>query len=174
MKRPRLAACLLVAISTLGTLASAHEEKPAGKAKPTQEQDIATLRNMIIKSGEAFNAIDPDAIIAPYARDVILSYPGVPDMDYDTLAKSYAGLRTRKDVVEKTSPTIEEVLVSGDLGVIRVMWTTHTTEVATGRQSTRQMKDLQVWRRESDGAWKFIRGMHFRIPPPAAPAKPAG
>ncbi len=169
MRTPRLTACLLVAISTLGTLASAQEKRPAGEAASTQERDVATLRSLIVKSGEAFNASDPDAILSSYARDVILSYPGVPDMDYETLARIYAGLRTRKDVVEKTTPTIEEILVSGDLGIIRLMWTTHTTETATGRQSTRNMKDLQIWRRESDGTWKFIRGMHFRIPPPASP-----
>ena len=70
--------------------------------------------------------------VARRIHDVILSYPGVPDMDYETLARIYAGLRTRKDVVEKTTPTIEEILVSGDLGIIRLMWT-HTTETATGR-----------------------------------------
>ena len=25
------------------------------------------------------------------------------------------------------------------------------------------MKDFQVWRRESDGTWKFARGMHYRM-----------
>ena len=37
------------------------------------------------------------------------------------------------------------------------------------------MKDLQVWRREQDGAWMFVRGMHYREPEPApdgsAPAR---
>jgi len=168
MRTFRGAVCLLVALSTLGTLARAEEKGAAGEAVSSQGRDVATLRSLIIKSGEAFNASDPDAIMSSYARDIILSYPGVPDMDYEALARAYAGLRTRKDVVEKTSPTIEEILVSGDLGIIRVMWTTQTRETATGRQSTRQMKDLQVWRRESDGSWKFIRGMHFRIPPPPA------
>ncbi|HYG61072.1 MAG TPA: nuclear transport factor 2 family protein [Thermoanaerobaculia bacterium] len=148
-------------------------EASAVQADSSTERDVAILREKIRKSGEAFNNVDPDAIIAPYARDVVLSYPGVPDMGYETLAKVYAGLRDRKNVVEKTSPTIEEILVSGDLGIIRVMWDTTTTEVATGRQSSRQMKDLQVWRRERDGTWMFIRGMHFRIPPPAVPEKPA-
>jgi ketosteroid isomerase-like protein len=148
-------------------------EASAEAAASSTERDVAILREKIRKSGEAFNNVDSDAIIAPYARDVVLSYPGVPDMGYETLAKAYAGLRDRKDVVEKTSPTIEEILVSGDLGIIRVMWNTSTTEVATGRQSSRQMKDLQVWRREKDGTWMFIRGMHFRIPPPPAAEKPA-
>ena len=63
MRTPRLTACLLVAISTLGTLASAQQKRPAGEAASTQERDVATLRSLIVKSGEAFNASDPDAIL---------------------------------------------------------------------------------------------------------------
>lgn len=36
MRTPRLTACLLVAISTLGTLASAQEKRPAGEAASTR------------------------------------------------------------------------------------------------------------------------------------------
>src|SRR6187401_2419352 len=98
----RFTACLLLAISILGTAKA--EETP-------HERDVTALRNAIIRSGEAFNAVDPDAILSQYARDVILSYPGIPDMDYDTLAKGYAELRHRKPgVTEKTAPTIEEIL----------------------------------------------------------------
>lgn len=173
--RARLTACLLIAMTSLSTVAGAHETPAPPSHERNQERDIATLREMMIKSGEAFNRVDPDAIMAPYARDIVLSYPGVPDMGYDVLAKSYAGLRNRKPgLTEKTTPTIEEILVSGDLAMIRVMWTTVTTETDPPRQSTRQMKDMQIWRRESDGTWKFARGMHFRIPQPDTPAaKPA-
>lgn len=145
-----LLACLLTALS-----ASA------------QERDVEALRSAVLRSGEAFNAGDPDAIMSQYARDVVLSYPGIPDMGYDALVSAYASLRTPKPgVTVRTSPTIEEILVSGDMGVIRVMWTTTTTETNPPRESTRQMKDLQVWRRESDGTWKLARGMHYRMTPP--------
>ncbi len=163
---PRLAACLLVALSVLGSTANA-QEKPAGEAASSHERDVEALRKAILRSGEAFNAVDPDAIMSQYARDIVLSYPGIPDMGYDALVKAFAGIRNRKPgVTEKTTPTIEEILVSGDMGVIRVMWTTVTTETDPPRQSTRHMKDLQVWRREKDGTWKFIRGMHYRMPEP--------
>jgi ketosteroid isomerase-like protein len=162
-------ACLLIIFSIPGTLTNA-QGAPADAAASAQERDIAALRSAVIRSGEAFNASDPDAIMSQYARDVVLSYPGLPDMDYATLAAGYASLRTlRPGVTVRTTPTIEEILVSGDLGVIRVMWTTTTTETNPPRESTRQMKDLQVWRRESDGTWKFARGMHYRMTPPAAP-----
>jgi uncharacterized protein (TIGR02246 family) len=121
--------------------------------------DEEALREAIARSAAAFNSNDAEAIISQYAPDAILSYPGLPDLDYETLKKSYAAMVNRPAGSAHTTPTIEEVLVSGDLGVIRVMWTTTTPE------GTRQMKDLQVWRRDGDGTWKFARGMHYRMPP---------
>ena len=122
--------------------------------------DVERLRDAIEMSAAAFNANDADAIISQYAPDAILNYPGLPEMNYDTLKKSYQEMVDRPAGSAHTVPNIEEILVSGDLGVIRVMWTTTTPA------GTRQMKDLQVWRREKDGTWKFARGMHYRMTPP--------
>lgn len=159
--RYRLAACLLTAISILGAQASAQN---------ASEKDVEVLRSAILKSAESFNKGDADAIMSPYAKDIVLSYPGLPDLGYDELVQSYREMVKRPPgVTVQTSPTIEEILVSGDLALIRVMWTTTTTEANPPRQATRRMKDFQVWRRESDGTWKFARGMHFRIPEETKP-----
>lgn len=174
------AARLLIACSLFATLSGVSDARAAevagtsGTSATQQEKDVATLRSLIIESGDAFNDKDPDRIMALYAPDVVLSYPGIPDMGYAEFAKAYSELRNPKPgVTVKTSPTIEEILVSGDLGVIRITWHTTTTETNPPKESTRQMKDLQVWRRQADGKWKLSRGMHYRVPPPQPEAKPA-
>jgi ketosteroid isomerase-like protein len=140
-------------------------------AQTTQhERDLETLRAAIIRSGEAFNARDHAAMMAPVARDLVLTYPGIPDMGYDSLSAGYRRMVDRPaGVTARTVPTVEEVLVSGDLAVIRITWTTTVTETSPARSTTRQMRDMQVWRREADGGWKFFRGMHFRNPPVTPP-----
>lgn len=161
----RLVACLLIAMSALGARAGAQE------APSANEKDVAVLRSAILRSAESFNKGDADAIMSQYARDIVLSYPGLPDMDYDTLVKGFREMVKRPPgVTVHTTPTIEEILVSGDLALIRLMWTTTTTGTNRPRQATRRMKDFQVWRRESDGTWKFARGMHYRIPEEAPPS----
>ena len=163
--RYHFVACLLSAISILGARASAQE------APSPHEKDVAALRSAIHKSADSFNRGDADAIMSQYARDIVLSYPGLPDLGYDALVESYREMVKRPPgVTVQTSPTIEEILVSGDLALIRLMWTTTTTETTPPRQATRRMKDFQVWRRESDGTWKFARGMHFRIPEEKPPS----
>jgi uncharacterized protein (TIGR02246 family) len=159
-------ALLIAGASALASLSHAQQSTSAD-ASAAQARDVEAVRAAVMKSAEAYNANDPDAVMALYARDVVLSYPGLPDMGYETLARGYAEMRSRKPGSARTEPTIEEILVSGDLAVVRMIWNTTVTDDA-GARNSRQMKDLLVWRREPDGSWKFARGMHFRIPLPSA------
>lgn len=169
--KPLFRVCLLIALSTFAIAGSAQTARPkATSAAAAHEKDLAAVRQAVLAMGEAFNARDPEALMALHAKDVILTDPGIPDQSYETLTKTYAALRKlRPGVTVTTSATIEEILLSGDLAVVRIIWT--TTE--SPRNSTRFMKGLQVWRRESDGSWKFARGMNFRTAPPGQEKKPA-
>ena len=147
-------ACLFAALSL--TTACTH----AARASRTHENDAAAIRASIEKGARGFMSANPDTILAHYARDVVLSYPGIPDQDYATLVTSYGELRSRPaDVVAKTVPTFDEILVSGDVALVRLRWTTPISQGS--RTSTRHLKDFQVWRREPDNRWAFIRGMHY-------------
>ncbi len=125
--------------------------------------DEETLRRHILTYADAVERRDPDAIMALLAPDILLSYPGIPDQDYETLRKAYAEMRSREPGEVTTRPDIEEILVSGDLAIIRVVWNT-TVRKGGSEPASRQMRDLQVWRREPSGHWKFVRGIHFRVP----------
>jgi ketosteroid isomerase-like protein len=165
--RPLLFAVLLAA--AVPHAAAAQQPMPAhGPA-----EDVEALRALVTRSGDAFNAKDPDAIIALYSRDVLLTYPGIPDSDYQTLDREYREMTNLPaGVTVTTVPDIEEIIVSGDMGIVRVTWNTTTVQAQPAQRTTRQLRDLQVWRREADG-WKFFRGMHFRVPQPQ-PAPPSG
>ena len=110
---------------------------------------------------------DPDSILAHYASDIVLSYPGIPDQDYATVARGYAELRARpSNVTAVTTPTFDEILVSGEMAIVRLRWRTTISAAKTdstpSQESTRFLRDLQIWRREHSGDWRFIRGMHYR------------
>ena len=150
----------IVAIPLLGSMGKIRKE-----SLPATQADSLALREAIERGARGFMRGDPDSILAHYAPDVILSYPGIPDQDYATLARGYAELRNRpSNVSSETRPSFDEILVSGNLAVVRLRWTT-TTRVASAdgpaRETVRRLRDLQVWRRESTGEWRFIRGMHY-------------
>jgi hypothetical protein len=59
-------AALLLIVAALHAPAAAQETVVHGPAA-----DVEALRALVIRSGEAFNAKDPDAIIALYSREVV-------------------------------------------------------------------------------------------------------
>jgi hypothetical protein len=81
-----------------------------------------------VRSGEAANAADPEAAMVQVAPDLVLRYPGLPDMGHDAPAEGYRRM------------------------------------LRTPRVTARRMKDLQIWRRSTDGQWRFARGMHLPMP----------
>ena len=127
----------------------------------TRAADSTEIRSAIERGARGFMNANPDSILASYGRDIVLSYPGIPDMNYSHLEKSYGELRSRPATVMATTvPTFDEILVSGDMGIVRLRW---TTTIKDGeREQKRFLRDLQVWRKEPAGAWRFIRGMHYR------------
>ena len=127
--------------------------------------DSTEIRAAIERGARGFERGDPDSILAHYASDIVLSYPGIPDMDYAALVRNYGELRSRpRHVTATTTPTFDEILVDGKLAIVRVRWTTTIRSAATdstpARASTRYLRDLQVWRRDPAG-WRFVRGMHY-------------
>ena len=138
----------------------------AGCASTGTRNDEAILRANIQQYTDAVNSMEGEKAVALFAGDITLTYPGIPDSDLATLSEHYLNLRrdTPPGTTVRTRPDIEEVLISGDLAVIRLTWNTTVTD-ASGEKK-RQMRDLQVWRREAGGTWKFARGIHFRVPPP--------
>jgi len=80
-------------------------------------------------------------------------------------AKAYRQMM-HPGIITSTVPTADEILVSGNLAVVRMSWSTTIADEAGGQKSSRQTRDLQIWRREN-GAWKFFRRMwhHIKVSP---------
>ena len=146
--------------------------QPAVAAPPRTAQD--SIRASILRGAQGFERGDPSLILDHYDPSIVLSYPGEPDMDLATLRRAYEGLRDRpRTVVARTVPTFDEILVSGDLAIVRVRWATTIADTAAGRTTARRLKDMQVWRRRADGRWLFVRGMHYPEPAPADSSRAA-
>ena len=126
--------------------------------------DDAAIRSEIEAGARACESGRPDAIMRTYARDILLSYPGGPDQDYETILAGYrrlcAGPGGGEGTVETTRGDFQEILVSGDLAVVRVTWSTHLRGMPAG--AVRRLQDWQVWRRTAEG-WRFIRGVHYPL-----------
>lgn len=130
-------------------------------AAPAPAADERLVRTAIEAGARACEAGRPEAVMSSYAPDIVLSYPGVPDQDYATLLAGYRRLCGGGDgTVETTRAAYEEILVSGDLAVARLTWSTHLRGMPEGK--VRRLRDMQIWRRTPQG-WRFIRGVHYPL-----------
>jgi ketosteroid isomerase-like protein len=82
-------------------------------------------------------------------------YPGQPD---DTYAKELAQAARPRPGRKPTryQVTINEVIVSGSLAVVRDTWR-FTTAPGSTDSTVAKVRSFEVWRRQPDGAWKIAR-----------------
>jgi len=86
---------------------------------------------------------------------------GQPDADFNQTQENYRKLFAKPPEFPITIfYKIEEIKVSGDLVFIRMMW---FVERDSDKQILSRLKDLEIWQRQSDGAWKLARGLSFNL-----------
>jgi steroid delta-isomerase len=126
----------------------------------------STIRAKLAAWETAYNSGDRKTAFAIWAPDLVGWYPGIPDITW----------QQEKDALARPAPPaprsslhvqIVEVLVSGDLAVVRDIWT-ETPPAGSAAPATR-IPSFEVWRRQPDGDWKIARW----ISAPQAVKKPA-
>jgi uncharacterized protein (TIGR02246 family) len=131
-------------------------------AQPVDKEETA-IRAALSKWTSEFNARDSSHICDLFAPDLVYDYRGFPERDYEALCALL-----RKSLADRTktfaySLDIREIIVSGDVGVVRLVW---TLEVTLPGAKTIESKEpgLDVFRKQPDGSWKIVRYMAYEAP----------
>jgi ketosteroid isomerase-like protein len=132
-------------------------------AQPAGEAETA-IRNALSGWTRDFNARAAARICDLFARDLIYDYRGFPERDYETLCgllhRSLAD-QTKKFVY---ALDIKEIIVAGDLAVVRLVWTLKVTVPGAANAVESKEPGLDVFRRQPDGSWKIIRYIAYEAP----------
>jgi ketosteroid isomerase-like protein len=146
---------------SLSTTAFAAEQ-------PTDPE--ATFHAGTIEWIDAYNAGEPDRIIALYSEDAIVMPPDAPSVTGDAALRSF--LADEMAEAKKGGITIvltgdDEADTSGDLG-----WHRGTFKVVgEGGASLGTGKYLEIWERQQ-GKWRITRDIWNNDAAPAAPPAP--
>jgi steroid delta-isomerase len=133
------------------TLASAA--RSATLPAETAAQVETTIRAKLAEWETAYNAGDRKKTFEIWAPDLVGWYPGIPDVTY----------AQEKAALDRPAPSgpratlhvqIVEVLVSGELAVVRDIW---TETPPGGSASATTIPSFEVWRRQPEGDWKIAR-----------------
>jgi len=135
----------------------------ATPARTDPNADRAAITARLQRWAAAFNAGDAAGTCDLFAPDLIATTRGGPDRGRDAECAVLAAVLVKPDLKFRYPPDIQEILVSGDLAVVRLVWT--LTMERGGRETTSEEPGLDIFRRQSDGTWSISRFLAFSRDP---------
>jgi uncharacterized protein (TIGR02246 family) len=129
-------------------------------AQADSDADKAAIVQRLQRWTEAFNAKDAAGTCDLFAPDLVYSIPEVVRGTRETMCSNLAALQDRSDIkLHYNNPDVHEIIVAGDVAVVRLTWTL-TTEVKGERDTTTE-EGMDIFRRQPDGRWSIARFIAF-------------
>ena len=144
---PKLGAVAAFALFALLGPATAQSTGPAETA----------ITDALMNWTRRFNAGAVEEICSLFAPDLRYDYRGQPERGFDDVC----GL-LRRSLSDRTrrysySLEIKEIIVSGDLAVVRLVWTLTVKTAGSGEETVSKEPGMDIFRKHPDGSWKIIR-----------------
>lgn len=132
-------------------------------AQPGDKAETA-IREALATWTADFNTRDATRICDLFAPDLVYDYRGFPERDHAALCGLLRGSLADRSKAFTYALEIKEIIVAGDLAVVRLVWTLRT--VLPGASTAVESKEpgLDVFRRQPDGSWKIIRYIAYEAP----------
>lgn len=118
-------------------------------------EDKEEIIRLLNQWSDDFNAERIEPVCRLFAEDVVASYPHSADRNYASLCRNFKGIFSNPDMkFTYDRPEIKEILVSGDLAVVRLVWTLKVSKHDI--QIERVVENgLDVFKKQPDGTWKI-------------------
>jgi len=130
-------------------------ETPSQSVSP-EASVPAEIRQALEQWPRDFNAQDAAGVCGLFAPDLVASYPNQPDKNYAAMCQQLtAALKNPAKTFRYEAPQIEDILVSGDLAVVRLIWTLSITDPNVPGGLTIKERGIDVFTRQKDGTWKI-------------------
>jgi ketosteroid isomerase-like protein len=121
------------------------------------------VRVALEKWTKDFNAGRVDAVCSLFARDLRYDFRDAPERGYEAMCDNLQ--RALHDQKRKFAYALEikEILVMGDIAIVRLIWTVTVSRPNQPDRVTRE-QGLDVFRQQKSGRWKIIRFIAYEMP----------
>ena len=127
------------------------------------EADKAAIAARLVAWTDAFNARDAARACDIFSADLVSTMRGRPDEGRAAVCRRIAAALGDRRLTMRYAPEIEEIIVSGDLAVVRLVWS--VTVQRGPAPAVSKEPGLDVFRREADGQWRIMRFLAFSDAP---------
>ena len=125
----------------------------------------AAIRAALTQWMADFNAGHADKVCALFAPDLIAQYRGQPERDYQGICDLLKRSLSDRSRTYTYSLAIKEILVAGDLAVVRLTWTLRVKPKDGAGDTTSDEPGMDIFRRQGDGSWKISRYIAYEASP---------
>jgi uncharacterized protein (TIGR02246 family) len=140
--------------------------------KRNDPADVKAIERSSADWDDAWNAGDIDALLAFYTSDAVLMGPNEPAVTGREAMR--ARFRSYFDIYDdETKSSLEDVRVSGDLAVVRGIYTDVSRPRTGGAPASEKGKWIGAYQRQPDGSWRIFWEM-TSSDLPAVDAGPTG
>lgn len=146
--RKQIAALVLASLVLPG---AARADDAARRAITTALADWTT----------AFNTGQSDKICDIFAPELRYDFKGQPERNYADICRLLKKTLADKKNRYSYQMRLKEIIDSGDLAVVRLVWTSRMVSLASGKETVLEEPGMDVFRRQADGSWKIIRYMAY-------------
>jgi uncharacterized protein (TIGR02246 family) len=152
MKRRALATVLAVCggLTGLPALADTAAEK--------------AIRDALTRWTADFNARDANRICDLFAPDLRYDFRGSPERDYNAMCSLLHRALSDRTKTITYSFDIKEIIVSGDMAIVRLVWTSRASQEGSSQVTETKEPGLDVFRRQPHGQWRIARYMAYEAP----------
>jgi uncharacterized protein (TIGR02246 family) len=145
---------LLVSVALTRTVA-AQSDSPAQ----------AAIRGALTQWMDAFNTGDAAKVCGLFAPDLIAQVRGQPERSYADLCDLLKRSLSDPTKTYTYDLVLKEILVAGDVAVVRLTWTLKVRRKDTGKEITSDEFGIDIFRRQADGSWKIARFISYDTSP---------
>jgi steroid delta-isomerase len=150
MRGRALAILLMGCLATSPAMADAAAEK--------------SIRDALTRWTADFNARDASRICDLFAPDLRYDFRGTPERDYNAMCGALQRALGDRSKTLTYSFDIKEIIVSGDMAIVRLVWTSTLSRPDSGQVIETKEPGLDVFRRQPDGMWRISRYMAYEAP----------
>src|SRR5208283_2668683 len=86
------------------------------------EADKSAIAARLLDWTEAFNARDASKTCDLFSAELVSTMRDRPDEGHDAVCSRIAAALADRNLAMRYTPKIEEIIVSGDLAVVRIVW----------------------------------------------------
>ena len=131
-----------------------------GSVRAGSTADVAAITQRLQQWTAAFNAKDLAGVCDLFAPDLIYSIPQVQQGTKEMICNNLDKVLARPDLqLQYDNPDVHEIIVVGDLAVVRLTWTLKAQAIGAKDMTTEE--GIDIFRRQPDGRWSIARFVAF-------------